>query len=69
MTRMSLRGDAAIVDVLKLRGGRGKLSWAVVCAAAAMALLAPGRFFVTPESGQSCSDVEMQGTTMAMRLD
>lgn len=53
MTRMSLRGDAAIVDVLKLRGGRGKLSWAVVCAAAAMALLAPGRFFVTPESGQS----------------
>lgn len=53
MTRMSLRADAAIVGVLMLRGGRGKLSWAVVRAAAAMSLLAPGRFFVTPESGQS----------------
>lgn len=51
---MSLRGDAAIVGVLKLRGGRGKLSCAVVRAVAAMSLLVPGRFFVTPESGQSC---------------
>lgn len=53
MTCRFLRGDAAIVGVLKLRRGRGKLIRGVVRAAAAMSLLAPGRLFVAAEIGQS----------------